>query len=62
MENTKSTLGGEKPPSLSNGLAFAHRRIDILREVCVALCMELEPVVRAQLLSKLAITLETPNG
>ena len=60
--DNKNIKGGDKPPSLSNGLAFAHRRIDILREVVVALVMEKEPAARAELLSQLAIALNTPNG
>ena len=61
MDN-QIVVGGEKPPSLSNGLAFAHRRIDILREVCESLVMELVPEKRATKLALLAIVMDESNG
>ena len=44
-----------KPPSLASGLALAHKRIELLRAVCVALLETSDGPARAKLLGLLAI-------
>ncbi len=46
---------GSKPDSLSSTLEFAHKRIDILRQVCQGLVMETDPQRRASLLAMVAL-------
>ena len=64
MTESKKNASGTKPPSLSGGLAFAHRRIEMLREVCIEVVerVDLSPATRATLLTKLAIIVEDVDG
>jgi len=57
--NDPAFLG--KPPSLASALEFAHRRIDALTEICKALALQSDPVVRSTLLAQLAIVLGNVN-
>ena len=56
---------GAKPTSgLGSGLAFAHRRLDILREVCIEVveAVDIPPAQRAALLRRLAQAMVNYNG
>ena len=56
------SLDTSKPPSLSSGLAYANRRIDLMRDVLARLCEAPESgPARARLLSELAIVLNDPD-
>ena len=52
----RKTIQDAKPPSVSSRMVEMHARLDILREVCIALVSaDVKPLQRAKLLGKLAI-------
>ena len=51
-----------KPPSLRSDLLLATRRIELLRKVCLALVLEIDPQKRASLMSMLSIVTHDHDG